>query len=460
MRQILAILFCLLSVITVQAHPWKPTHYVIVDTDGGFDDFRALNLLFASPEFRVLAITVSDGVLNANDGYKKVKDYLYSNHHEGVLVGINHFKKDTESFPVPLGFMWGQVNETEYHKLAYNKVLDQVVNLTSDSLVFLNLASLNTLNRYLQQNSEFSQRLKMVLCAGSKGMNKGFNFNIDPDSYFQLNEKGIKITALPMAENEFSYSKEILKALECINNTFAVDYLRSIDKKWGEYGKMIYDEWLVLYLFNKQLWDNRSLYKTSIQQSLVYLLSGSSKNNSQVFNPFPIDSIFYISDISYKADEVIQHFGKSEWMSCVITNELHRHIGVYAVVGAKMGERAKNYFACGADELKIVSFAGSLPPISCMNDGIQVSTGATLGHGLISLANDSVPVPQATFEYLGQKITISLKPELREQIRKEVSQLSLINGLSSNAYWDLVRISALNIWFSWDRNAIFDIQTN
>ena len=53
-----------------------------------------------------------------------------------------------------------------------------------------------------------------------------------------------------------------------------------------------------------------------------------------------------------------------------------------------MGIRAREYFNTGVDEFSAVSFAGSIPPLSCMNDGIQVSTGATPGHGLLTVIND------------------------------------------------------------------------
>ena len=74
-----------------------------------------------------------------------------------------------------------------------------------------------------------------------------------------------------------------------------------------------------------------------------------------------------------------------EWKIVVLTNEFHEHMGIYSILGAKMGLRAREYFHLGIDELEILSFAGSTPPVSCLNDGLQVSTGATLGHGTITL---------------------------------------------------------------------------
>ena len=72
--------------ITIQlfSHPWKPNHYVIIDTDGGTDDIRAITMLLASPDVRVLAITVSRGTLDEMTAYIKVKSLLNSFWHEGI----------------------------------------------------------------------------------------------------------------------------------------------------------------------------------------------------------------------------------------------------------------------------------------------------------------------------------------------------------------------------------------
>ncbi|MGD9992893.1 MAG: FmdE family protein [Salinivirgaceae bacterium] len=168
----------------------------------------------------------------------------------------------------------------------------------------------------------------------------------------------------------------------------------------------------------------------------------------QAFKEFPVDTLNYISDIALQAQSTQQKFGISEWAACVITNELHRHVGVYAIIGVKMGIRALEYFGAGADEMQIISYAGTKPPISCINDGIQVSTGATLGHGLINIAETDNPDPTMVFKYLGQELCITLKPEYKKQIQRDLKQLNAVHGINSNIYWDLVREVALNCWFN------------
>jgi len=146
-----------------------------------------------------------------------------------------------------------------------------------------------------------------------------------------------------------------------------------------------------------------------------------------------------------------------EWQSGVLACEMHRHLGVYAIIGVKMGIRVREYFNTGVDEFEVVTWAGSVSPLSCMNDGIQLSTGATPGHGLLTVKNDS-PAPVAEFSYLNKKIRITLKPEINQKVAGELKELNFVYGLDSNIYWELVREKAIKYWRDFDRHDIFIIE--
>ena len=60
MRRTLLTILLSLVIASLGAHPWKPRHYVIIDSDGGIDDLKAICMLMASPDVRILAITASD----------------------------------------------------------------------------------------------------------------------------------------------------------------------------------------------------------------------------------------------------------------------------------------------------------------------------------------------------------------------------------------------------------------
>lgn len=118
-------------------------------------------------------------------------------------------------------------------------------------------------------------------------------------------------------------------------------------------------------------------------------------SESRVFYGFPVDGGLYAADVAPLVDSAIVRHGPSEWRAAVLTNELHGHLGIYATIGVKMGIRAREYFNIGVDDIRVVTFAGHRPPVSCMNDGLQVGTGASVGHGLIDVAQVDAPRPEA-----------------------------------------------------------------
>ena len=142
----------------------------------------------------------------------------------------------------------------------------------------------------------------------------------------------------------------------------------------------------------------------------------------------------------------------------VLTNELHGHLGIYATVGVKMGIRAREYFNIGVDDIEVTTYAGHTPPVSCMNDGLQVGTGASVGHGLIRVAAVDAPQPEALFRFKDKTIRLRLKPEYAERIRRDVRRGVELHGDRTEAYWQYVRELALHYWLDFDRHEIFELE--
>lgn len=466
MKRILFILInlCLLIPGLLHAHPWKPDHYVIIDTDGGLDDFRAITLMMESPNIRILAITTSNGVLSADEAYKKVKSLVISHHHEGILVGVNeNDEMNFKNCKPALEFNWGEENSSIETKMpTYNEVLNQVFQHSNEKISFINLGSLQTFKKYFSDNEIRMEKLKEVIWTiDGKNIELSFNFAIDTLAYEFVKNSNSALTMLDGSSFE-NYSNELIKEIKGSNKNL----YRSLTFNDSPFTKALYDEAVVFYLLSNQIFsleksDQDFMY--SLKQDMNYsdfyieLLESVDRVQNKVFKEISTDTADYTDDIQVILNSTIHKYGKEEWNACVLTSELHRHLGVYALIGAKMGVRAKEYFGAGADELKIVSYAGLTPPFSCLNDGLQVSTGATIGHGLIQV-NENSKLPNAEFEYLGQKIIISLKEEYRTKIASEIKELSMIYGLDSNIYWDLVRDLAVKYWSNWDRHEIFDIK--
>ena len=186
------------------------------------------------------------------------------------------------------------------------------------------------------------------------------------------------------------------------------------------------------------------------------LLKSGMETNNRVFVSFPTDSTLYKKEYANILNSTLEKYGENEWKAVAMTNEIHGHTGIYSIIGAKMGIRALEYFNVGVNNLKVTSFAGNEPPLSCLNDGIQISTGATIGQGLIVIADSVNPIPTIYFEFNNRKIKISLKPTIESQMKNDISQ-GIKNFGMGDAYWIYIEKLALNYWADFNRHEIFDI---
>jgi pyrimidine-specific ribonucleoside hydrolase len=177
-----------------------------------------------------------------------------------------------------------------------------------------------------------------------------------------------------------------------------------------------------------------------------------------VFNGFPLQKEVYADDVQQIMDEAITCYGTDEWKACVLTNELHGHLGIYSIIGAKMGIKAKEWAGTETGDyrhLEVISYAGSQPPYSCLNDGIQVSTGATFGQGKIHLATDNLICPMAVFNSGSISFSLRLKNEYIKVIDTALTEGMARFGLSNEKYGNLVRTLGIKCWLEWDRNQLF-----
>lgn len=471
-RIIIVSVLVLLIGINATAHPWKPDHKIIIDTDCGIDDYRAICMLLNAPDIRVVGIITSNGVLDAEKGYVKLRNLLSDWHHEGILCGItNYAEAEGENCGVALNFSWGEESGLIEKKYTAKQLTEYVLNNTKGNVDYVCLGSLNSVVGLYNESSVFRKRVGSIIWSSDAAMNdENYNYCLDKDAFRYITEEtDLNLKIITVAENSLKYDTPIIMKIQEIGNTCANKVYSSFTSIQSPFATVFYDERIPIYFRNEQLFQSDTLshfiqYKlvttelSEIENYILKLIEGYSGDENQVLEYFPMDSSFYQSDIQKIMYKAIENYGAEEWIAGVLSNELHRHLGVYAIIGTKMGIRAREYFGAGIDEIKIISFAGVTPPFSCMNDGLQVSTGATLGHGLIKLASDTFKLPVAEFTYMGRTIKISLKEKYRQRIEREISEYRLVYGLSSDMYWEMVRNAALNYWVNWSRHEIFTIK--
>ncbi len=160
-------------------------------------------------------------------------------------------------------------------------------------------------------------------------------------------------------------------------------------------------------------------------------------------------------DILAIRQQTIERFGTIEWEKSVLTNLVHGHLGIYSILGVKMGLYAAELLEADDHSVSVLSFAGNVPPMSCLNDGLQISIGSTLGRGLIDISPEADNRPEAQFTFKDRTVRLALKPEYASQIREDITKAAALYG-HSPAYWQAVREAALRYWSAWDRHAIFE----
>lgn len=449
---------------------------VIIDTDCGADDLRAFCLLTALQEIDILAVTTSDGALNPQDGYDKVYRLLQATEHTNIPVGIgpnsklkapawrNYCKKlnwELRGAPAPV----------PQNKIKASDLIVKCLSSNPDPVTLLCLGSLTNLADAVKSHPELIQKINRVIWYNeTMSPLSGINYERDQASADFILKKDIKVEFIsnnnsPQAEYDTPLSENLSK----IENRYAHIAENSIIQ--ADHSQRITDELIPVYLWYPEFFDMqidminplhsivKNLNFNGIREKIPLILAQKYVVEKNItFESFPDQPEVYKYDVRQYMNKIIQNYGKEEWRVCVLTNEIHGHLGVYSIVGAKMGLKARELLNTDVDRLEVLSFAGHKPPMGCMNDGLQVSTGATLGLGMIHISDDSILRPEAIFTYQGKKIRLRLKDEYNKQVDADISKGILEYGNLTDGYWKLIRILSLKYWAEWNRNDMFVVE--
>jgi pyrimidine-specific ribonucleoside hydrolase len=196
----------------------------------------------------------------------------------------------------------------------------------------------------------------------------------------------------------------------------------------------------------------QSAYKDFIENGFIL-----TSRPSVVFNEYPIHDELFRDDVADYLDTLISIHGLEEWKAAILTNEMHRHLGAYSLVGVKMGILARELLKADLDELNVVAYTGSKPPESCLIDGLQIATGASLGRGTIRNSIETSSTPKAVFIKDSARIRIELKTETVRMIQSEIQYNTNKFGYGSYQYFDAIRKMSIQLWVNLNRKYMFDV---
>jgi len=437
-------------------------HTVVIDTDADPSDIRAISLILSLPQVTVKSVLISGAHSDPAGKEAEIKRLLALHGRDSVIIITDI--EDT-------GNIKRRLNTNTPSETV--RKLGELINSTEENISYLCLGPLTNIASLISNYPDLSGRIDEIVWYNEKGLPSLGTDNPEADEAAGLLMKAGPVFDIisNLGNREAVYTSEMSGMISAAGTNAAKVFNATFTSgNAGHELPLIAEELVAVAMANHELIvmepvAPRSAVRYNTKYNLVAvrevisdIIGGIYKSGHFVaFNGFPLDPSIYTYDVRLIMDEAIAKYGVDEWKACVMTDEFHGHLGVYSIIGAKMGIFAREYFGVSTDLLTIRSYAGSVTPFSCMNDGLQVSTGATLGQGTISLIDDPGTKPHAIFIYNGNQILVKMKPAyqnmLQEVIREGVEKF----GLDDEDYWIFVRQCAIRFWLEWDRNEIFEI---
>jgi len=471
MRIFILILLTLVFVFysqNISAHK-RAKYNIVIDTDAGVDDFRAITLFCASKDFNINCITTVDGILDPETGATYITELLKTYRHEGIPIGIGKQYDASKQYSEHALFFWDRMFSSIELKPGKHAVdlLDFSIKNEKGRTIVVALGPLSNIAEMLEKYPENASKIVNILwyCSYSDRP-EGYNYkqNIEAFEYITNSKIPLKI----ISSSELTYMEDFLIFCDQINSIYAktISKFFTIQTKHMSY---YWDELSVLYLMYPTLFQEEvisdycrkiTMKTESMPDVLVTTILNSDKpEEGVVFNEIPTSGFMLKNDIENVSEQLIEKHGYTEFKIVSLSSEIHSHMGIYSILGAKTGLRIMEYLHAGLDEIELISYAGFIPPVSCFNDGLQVGTGSTIGYGTISVDTNEHINPAVLVKYNGREILFSIKQEIINEAEKDINQLVLTHGLNSEMYWIKLReISILKYWLELSRYDILDIK--
>jgi pyrimidine-specific ribonucleoside hydrolase len=334
---------------------------------------------------------------------------------------------------------------------------------------------MTNISEILSDENIVSQVEKVYWYCDDAEKKSGFNYEFDIKSGDNFTNSNVSKCLVGLGENNFIVDIEFLNKISGLEGQYSAKIATShknelILSKITDNKYMLWDDLIPIFMIYPELFvaDIKDIYTTAkpiaaesqIKNAIFEMLVSKHKYENKVFGSFPLTPDLYADDIKPYVNEIIKRHGFSEFRAGVLTNELHGHLGIYAIIGVKMGIRVRQYFNISVDDVHVISYAGSGPPVSCLNDGLQVSTGGTVGHGLFKTSDEEYKRPEATFIFKNKSVTLKLKDEYWNMIKTDVKATIDKCGNLTPAYWQELRRHAIRYWLEFDRMEIFEVREN
>lgn len=119
--------------------------------------------------------------------------------------------------------------------------------------------------------------------------------------------------------------------------------------------------------------------------------------------------------------------------------KLHGHLGPFLVVGIRLGLLALELLdSPGYFGIRAESDTGSITPLSCLTDGVQIGSGCTAGKGNLIVLDDQIP-----------RVRFTTKDNRSIEIEVQEAAVEAFRGMEIDAASDWTKEQPLEALFTW-----------
>ncbi len=264
---------------------------VIIDTDAGLDDFRAILLLQNIKGIDIKAITLSDGTLFPEKGAKRVYQLLKCLNKEDIFIGTG--KKTMYSKPLWRAFAeqisWNCCNNIYIdNSLTFpnatqvlNKIFDEAID---KSVTIICLGSLSNLYETIKINPSAKNKIKEIIWYNSNNIEEGINYTFAPKAADFILSQNIPIKLINSIANKqinynFNFINQIAESKtnvsDCIKNQ-----IKRIQSLSQTSHLQCWDELCVIYFANPSIFTLKDFVKNPNIQFVIDYDTTKVKNIS------------------------------------------------------------------------------------------------------------------------------------------------------------------------------------
>ncbi|MDR2010164.1 MAG: nucleoside hydrolase [Bacteroidales bacterium] len=469
-KQILYLLvfFLSFSIQDVNAHKFAK-YNIVIDTDCGIDDFRAMTYFMASRDYNINAVTTVDGILDPDMASAYIHEILKIYHHEGIPLGKGNKNNASKKYTEHARAYWKNfIPEIIVPQLMSSvELLYKAIENERKRTIVVAMGPLTNIAELIGKHPEIMPKIEIILWYSEFDEKPfGYNYEQNTKAYEIIRENNVPLKII--SGQDMKLTDDFFESCKEIKSVYAKTVLKFFEKNKDKTYYM-WDDFLALYLSYPVMFREKHIEEYLVKIDpvpesfydilITGILNSEKPDEGVVFNEIPTSGFMLRKDVNEFAQQIIEYHGYVEFKIASLTSEIHSHMGIYSILGAKMGLRIMEYLHAGLDEINIISYAGYDPPVSCFNDGLQVGTGSTIGYGTIKVDTTQGIRPETVVIYNNREILFRIKQDVIEEIKQDVGTLIKAHGLESDMYWSKLReISIEKYWLGMSRFDIFEIE--